>query len=155
MNVIQTHAVEELGYNFIDPQYLPEGMDEYYLRKIQNDWGTDYRPLTTDEQETLIRNRNTSDNWSNILVAEKFNAGLIRNCKFFGLVRIGELEPLYREFHNLRMPVGLYNSTIISCDFGDNVCVDNVSYLSHYIISKDVMIANVNEFATTDYYKGR
>jgi hypothetical protein len=37
MNVIQTHAVEELGYNFIDPQYLPEGMDEYYLRKIQND----------------------------------------------------------------------------------------------------------------------
>jgi hypothetical protein len=153
MNVIQTHAVEELGYNFIDPQYLPEGMDEYYLRKIQNDWGTDYRPLTAEELQTLIRNRNTSDNWNNILVAEKFNAGLIRNCKFFGLVRIGALEPLYKEFHNLRMPVGLYNSTIISCDFGDNVCVDNVSYLSHYIISKDVMIANVNEFATTDYSK--
>jgi len=57
------------------------------------------------------------------------------------------------EFHNLRLPVGLYNSTIISCDFGNNVCVENVNCLSHYIIGNDVMIANVNEFATTDYSK--
>ena len=42
---------------------------------------------------------------------------------------------------------------IISCDFGDNVCIDNVNYLSHYIIGNEVMIANVNELATTDYAK--
>ncbi|MEI9957492.1 MAG: DUF4954 family protein [Ferruginibacter sp.] len=47
------------------------------------------------------------------------------------------------------MAVGLYNSTIISCDFGNNVCIDNVNYLSHYIIGNEVMIANVNELATT------
>lgn len=51
------------------------------------------------------------------------------------------------------MAVGLYNSTIISCDLGDNVCIDNVNYLSHYIIGNEVMIANVNELATTDYAK--
>jgi hypothetical protein len=68
-------------------------------------------------------------------------------------VRIGNLEPFYLEFHNLRMPVGLYNSTIISCDFGNNVCIDNVNYLSHYIIGNEVMIANVNEIATTDKAK--
>jgi hypothetical protein len=51
------------------------------------------------------------------------------------------------------MPVGLYNSTIISCDFGDNICIDNASYLSHYIIGNEVMVANVNELATTDYSK--
>ena len=43
------------------------------------------------------------------------------------------------------MPVGLYNSTIISCDFGDNVVIDNVNYMSHYIIGNEVMIVNVNE----------
>jgi len=69
------------------------------------------------------------------------------------LIRISKLEPFYLEFHNLRMPVGLYNSTIIACDFGDNVCVDNVNYLSHYIIGNNVMIANVNELATTDKAK--
>ena len=68
-------------------------------------------------------------------------------------MRIGKLEPFYLEFHNLRMPVGLYNSTIISCDFGDNVVVDNVNYISHYIIGNEVMIVNVNEMATTDHAK--
>ncbi len=153
MNVIVTHPVKELGYNFIDQKFLPAGQDEYHLRNIQNTWGTVYRSLSTPEQEILIHNRNTSDNWNNILVAENFDPSLIKNCKFYGLVRIGALEPLYKEFHNYRMAVGIYNSTIISCDLGDNVCIDNVNFLSHYIICKDVMIANVNELATTDHSK--
>lgn len=153
MNQIQTHPVKDLGYNFIEAKYIPDGADEYYLRNIQNRGRTDYRALTTQELDTLVHNRNTSDNWNNILVSADFDAALVKNCKFFGLVRIGALQPLYREFHNFRMAVGLYNSTVISCDIGDNICIDNVNYLSHYIISKDVMIANVNELATTDYSK--
>ena len=84
---------------------------------------------------------------------ESVTAGLIKNCKFYGLVRIGMLEASYKEFHNFRMPVGLYNSTIISSDIGDNVCIDNVAYLSHFIIAGNVMIANVHELATTDHSK--
>ena len=91
MNIIQTHPVKELGYNFIEKKYIPIGEDEYHIRNIQND-GKDYRALTTAELDTLIHNRNTSDNWNNILVTEKFNATLIKNCKFYGLVRIGMLE---------------------------------------------------------------
>jgi hypothetical protein len=153
MNIIQTHPVEELGYQFIDSKYIPEGKDEYYLRNIQNNSGLQYRPLTTNQIETLVLNRNTSDNWNNILVTNHFDAKLIKNCKFYGLIRIGNLQPFYREFHNLRLAVGLYNSTIISCDLGNNICIDNVNYLSHFIIEDDVMIANVNELATTDHSK--
>ncbi|MGG9960991.1 DUF4954 family protein [Ferruginibacter sp. SUN106] len=153
MNIIQKHPVNNLGYNFVAPQFIPKGKDEYYLRNEQNSNGISYRKLIAQEIEILVRNRNTSDDWNNILVSSSFNAELVKNCKFFGLVRIGKLESLYLEFHNLRMPVGLYNSTIISCDFGDNVCVDNVNYLSHYIIGNEVMIANVNELATTDKAK--
>ena len=153
MNIIKTHPVEELGYNFIDAKYIPTGMDEYYLRNQENNSGILYRPLSTSQIDTLVHNRNTSDDWNKILVADNFNAQLIKNCKFYGLVRIGALQPLYREFHNFRMAVGLYNSTIISCDLGNNVCIDNVNYLSHYIIGDDVMIANVNELASTDHSK--
>jgi Domain of unknown function (DUF4954) len=152
MNIITTHPVEELGYNFIDQKYLPEGKNEYHIRELQNG-GKKYRALTALELDTLIHNRNTSDNWNNIQVSEDFNATLIRNCKFYGLVRIGILQPMYRQFHNFRMPVGIYNSTIISCDLGDNICIDNVNYLSHYIVEQDVMIANVNEIACTDHAK--
>jgi hypothetical protein len=153
MNIINKHPVEQLGYNFIDAPYLPAGKDEYYLRNQQNNNGISYRKLTALEIEVLVRNRNTSDDWNKILVSKQFSAELVKNCKFFGLVRIGKLEPLYLEFHNFKMPVGLYNSTIISSDFGDNVSIDNVDYLSHYIIGNEVMIANVNELATTDKAK--
>ncbi len=138
-----------LGYDFIDPEFLPKGKDEYYLRNIQNRNGIKYRRLTAHEIEILVRNHNTSDDWNKILVSDAFNPELVKNCKFFGLVRIGKLEPFFLEFHNLRMPVGLYNSTIISCDFGDNVVVDNVNYLSHYIVGNEVIMVNVNELATT------
>ena len=153
MNIIKKHPVNNLGYNFVEEKYIPKGKDEYHLRNLHNKNGIDYRKLTAQDIEALIRNRNTSDDWNKIFVSKHFNPELVRNCKFHGLVRIGKLEPFYLEFHNLRMAVGLYNSTIISSDLGNNVCIDNVNYLSHYIIGNEVMIANVNELATTDYAK--
>ncbi|MDR3714054.1 MAG: DUF4954 family protein [Puia sp.] len=164
MNEIRKSPVETLGYQFIEARYLPKGRDEYYLRDLQRsrikdissrskDTGVRYRQLSAYEIEVLVRNRNTSANWNDLLVTDAFTPELVQNCKFFGLVRIGKLEPWYLEFHNLRRPVGLYNSTIISCDLGDNLVVDNVNYLSHYIIGNDVMVVNVNELATTDNAK--
>ncbi len=153
MNEIKKSPINSLGYGFIDSRYLPKGKDEYYLRNVQNRSGISYRQLTAYEIEVLVRNRNTSANWNDILVSDAFTPELVQNCKFFGLVRIGKLEAYFLEFHNLRRPVGLYNSTIISCDLGDNVCIDNTNYLSHYIVGNDVMIVNTNEMATTDHAK--
>lgn len=152
MNIITKHPRNQLGYNFIPEKYLPENENEYYLRNLQN-MQISYRQLVGSEIEILIRNGNTSDDWSKILVSKAFDPALVKNSKFFGLVRIGKLEPYYLEFHNLRMPVGIYNSTIISTDIGDNVCIENVAYLSHYIIGNEVMLANINELATTSYAK--
>ena len=153
MNVIKKSPINTLGYHFIPAEYIPKGKDEYYLRNRQNENGIQYRQLTAYEIEVLVRNRNTSDNWNHILVSDAFTPELVQNCKFFGLVRIGKLEPYYLEFHNLRRPVGLYNSTIISCDFGDNVVVDNVNFISHYITGSEVILVNINEIAATDHAK--
>ncbi len=153
MNQIKKNPVTSLGYNFIPQDMLPRGNDEYFLRNRQNNNGIKYRGLTAFEIEVLVRNRNTSDNWNNILVSDAFSPEQVHNCKFYGLVRIGKLEPFYLEFKNLRRPVGLFNSTIISCDLGNNVVVDNCNYISHYIVGNEVIIVNVNELATTDSAK--
>ena len=153
MNKITKHPISNLGYNFVADTWLPKGADEYYLRNQQNNRGVTYRRLSSREKEILIRSDNNSDDWNQIYVSDAFDPVLVKNCQFFGLIRIGKLEPYYLEFNNLRMPVGIYNSTIISCDLGDNVCIDNAHYLSHYVIGNEVMIANVNELATTDYAK--
>ena len=152
-NEIRKHSIASLGYGFVTPQYLPEGKDEYYLRDADNKNANNYRVLSAYEIEVLVRNRNTAENWSKILVLDAFNPELVKNCKFFGLVRIGKLEPYYLEFSDLKVPVGLYNSTIISSDLGDNVVIENVNYLSHYIIGNDVIITNVNELVTSNYAK--
>lgn len=151
-NILKT-PLSSLGYQFISTPFLPKGKDEYYLRNMQNRNGIAYRTLNAYEIEVLVRNRNTSDDWNKILVSDAFNPELVKNCKFFGLVRIGKLEPFCLGFSDLKVPVGLYNSTIISCDFGDNVCIDNVNYLSHYIIGSEVIITNVNELVATNHAK--
>lgn len=151
-NIIKT-PIEKLGYNFIKPEFLPAGKDEYYLRNLQNRSGINYRNLTAYEIEALVKNRNTSDDWNKILVSDAFNPELVKNCKFFGLVRIGKLEPFFLEFSDMKYAVGLYNSTIISTDIGDNTVIDNVNYLSHYILGNEVIIVNVNELVTTDHSK--
>lgn len=153
MNHIKKNPIASFGYGFVAKEYIPKGKNEYYLRNIQNRSGIKYRKLTAYETEVLVRNGNTSDDWDKVQVSNAFNPELVQRCKFYGLVRIGKLEPYFLEFNNIRMPVGLYNSTIISCDIGDNVVIDNVNFMSHYIIGNDVMIVNVNELATTDHAK--
>jgi len=152
-NIIYQTPHDALGYDFIKAPYLPKGKNEYYLRNLQNRNGIEYRRLTAQEIERLVINRNTIDNWNNFLVSDAFNPDLVKNCAFFGLVRIGKLEPVCLGFSDLKMPVGLYHSTIISCDFGDNVVVNNVNYLSHYIIGSEVMLINIHELVATNHAK--
>ncbi len=152
-NIIYKTPLSALGYNFIKDEFVPKGKNEYYLRDMQIKNGITYRCLSAYEIEMLVRNGNTSDDWNKILVSDSFNPELVKNCKFYGLVRIGKLDPICLGFSDLKAPVGLYNSTIISCDFGDNVVIENVSCLSHYIIGTEVIITNVNELVTTNHAK--
>jgi hypothetical protein len=153
MNNIAKQSVSSLGYGFIAKEFIPKGKNEYHLRNRQNRSGIKYRKLTAGEISILQQNANSSDDWNNVRVAKAFDPKLVKRCSFFGLVRIGKMEPWFHEFNNLRMPVGLYNSTIISCDIGDNVVIDNVNFISHYIIGNDVMLVNINELTVTDHSK--
>ena len=153
MTEIKKKPISSLGYNFIAKEFIPKGKDEYYLRNIQNRSGISYRRLTSKEIKSLQQNNNTADDWSKVLVADPFDQNLIKNCNFFGLNRIGKLETIFLEYHDIRLQVGLYNSTIISCDFGDNVVINNVNYMSHYIAGNEVIIVNVNELAASDHSK--
>lgn len=149
MNQIKKLPLSNLGYGFISKKYIPKGKDEYHLRNVQNRSGIVYRNLSAFEIEVLVKNGNTTDNWNNILVSDAFNPELVKACKFYGLIRIGKLEPYFLEYNDFRVPVGLYNSTIISSDFGDNVAINHVNYMSHYIIGNEVVIVQVDEMKTT------
>ena len=86
-------------------------------------------------------------------MADPFDPRLIKNCEFFGLVRIGRLEAVVLEYHDLQVPAGITDSRIISCDIGDNVAIHNVRYLAHYIVGDHVMLLNIDEMHTTNHAK--
>ena len=152
-NIITKNTTEKLGYEFIKDEFLPKGKNEYYLRNQQERSGRKYRKVTKQEINILEQNKNTHNNWNDFLVVENFNPNLIINNDFFGLIRIGKLETLTLSFSELTTPVGLYNSTIVSCDFGDNVAINNVNYISHYIVGDEVILINVNEIVTSNKAK--
>lgn len=147
MSVLKKRPLEQLGYGFIPSEFLREGQDEYTLRFQQNP-RSDYRDLTATEIEQLVANGNWASDWSKIKVSAIFNPNQIQNCKFYGLVRIGNLSPSYLEYRNLQLPIGLYHSTIISSDFGDDVAVHHVGYLSYFIIGNEVLLSQIKEMET-------
>jgi hypothetical protein len=152
MSQIEIGMLRDFSKNFVPAEYGEECRDED-LRLFQGDGGKDYRALSSEQIEILVKNNNTAEDWDRILVGEHFDPRLVRNCEFWGLVRIGDLSATFLEYHELRLPVGLSNSTIISCDVGDNVVMRNVHYIAHYIIGNGVVLFNIDEMITVNHAK--
>src|SRR5690606_35356815 len=144
MSKIIKEKLSTLGYNFVSEPHLKNG-DEYFFRNQQFPRGSSFRKITPEEIKCLIQQNNFSTNWDNVWVTDKFIPEQIQNSKFYGLVRIGDMDDVFLNFRDLRLACGSYNSTIVSCDIGDTVAIDNVRYMSHFILGNDVMLANISE----------
>jgi hypothetical protein len=154
MREIKLLPEKDFGRNFIPAKYLPEGKDEYYLRNEQSPKPPGYwRHLHAEEIEALVKNAVTCDDWDSVFVTDPFHAHLIKNCHFCGLVRIGRLEAVVLEHHELQTPAGITDSTVISCDIGDNCAIHHVRHLAHYILGDHVILLNIDEMQTTNHAK--
>jgi len=150
--------LERHGYGFIPAEYLPQGADEYWLRNAQQEEKFykkpgDWRKLNFEEIELLKKNRNYCSNWDNFLVSDPFEPLLIRDSNFYGLVRIGSLQSVFLRHNDFCIPAGIRNSTIISCDIGDDTAIQNCAYISNYIIGNNCILSEVNELQTTNHAK--
>ena len=140
--------------NFIEEKYLHDGHDEYYFRKQQvGKPDSHWRHLRSDEVEQLVKNSNSATNWDDIYVTDTFDTSMIRNNRFFGMVRIGSVSRQVLQYHDLRVPIGITDSSVVSCDIGDNVAIHDVHYLANYIIGDNCILFNIQEVSTTDHSK--
>jgi hypothetical protein len=154
MDTVRVLSGESIDRGFVPSEYLPNGMDEYYIRNEQIPWSKDrWRHLRAEEVANLVKNNNSADDWDAILVTDEFDTQLVRNCEFFGLVRIGRVRRIVLEHHDFRVPAGLTGSKIVSCDIGDDAAIHDVRYLSHFIIEDRCVLANIDEMQTTDHAK--
>ena len=154
MTEIAGQSPDRHGYDFIPPQYLPPGKDEYWLRNRQRGAAEKtWRGLTARETAILEENGNLCSNWDNFLVSDPFDPEIIRNSNFYGLIRLGAMQNLLLRHHDFSIPAGIWNSAIISCDIGDNVAIRECYYLSHYIIGDRGSLSRIEEMQTTNHAK--
>ena len=156
-NDIKISCDIHVGTGFVPTHYLKPGEDEYRIRNEQflasGKDPNQYRKLKPFELETLVRQDNTCSNWSLILVSDPFTPELIHNTSFSGLVRIGRLERVSLEHHDLHLFAGISNSQIIACDIGDNCVINNCAYIAHYIIGDNCMMIDNAEVHVSNHSK--
>jgi len=156
-NDIRISSDEKVGFDFVSPHFLKPGEDEYRIRNIQlaeqGKAPDAFRNLKASELETLIRNHNTCNDWLQFFVSDPFEPELLSNNFFAGLVRIGKLEKVSLEHHDLQIFAGINNSRILSCDIGDNCAISNCSYLAHYIIGDNCILLDNSEIHVSNHAK--
>jgi hypothetical protein len=152
MSGISTGRIADFSRDFVPAEYRRDGREEEAPR-LEQAPAAEYRSLSSDQIEVLVKNQNTAESWDRILVTERFDPRLVRGCQFWGLVRIGDLTPSFLEYHELRLPVGFYNSSIISCDIGSDSALHNVHYLAHYLVGSRVILFNLDEMYTVSHAK--
>jgi len=107
--------------------------------KDGNVLGNKLRKLKEGEIAKLKRQGNYSSNWNKIKVAQDFNPDNIFNSFFYGEVILGGVKD---NVSNSEVPRGIYNSTIINCEIGNNVLIKDIKILSNYIIDEGATLIN-------------
>nr|HPO51043.1 DUF4954 family protein [Spirochaetota bacterium] len=152
MGFINKLDVDRISKDFIPEEFInDENRLKFYPNPVKKE--KKYRKLFAGEIEILVKNNNFSEDWNEIYVTSNFNPNLVKNCEFFGVVKIGNMTLSCLEFHDLRLPVGLYDSIIVSCEIGDDAAIRDVNYLSHYIIGDCCILFNIQEMAVSNHAK--
>ncbi|MBO7587123.1 MAG: DUF4954 family protein [Bacteroidales bacterium] len=153
MDKVTILSYDRIYKNFIDDKYL-HGYDENHFRdqQVKRPEGG-WRHLSSGEVEDLVKNANTATNWDDIWVTDDFDASMVKNNRFFGMVRIGRIRNEILQYHDLRIPVGITGSSIVSCDIGDDVAIHDVHYMANYIVGDRCILFNIQELSTTDHSK--
>ena len=149
MSQVRITPLETIGDAFPAAATRPAPPRPYPPGTTADDW----RPLTAGEIAALGAGGNRADDWRNIEVSHDFNPERIRDCRFYGHVRIAAAAAICLEHNNLRLPAGLSHSTIIACDLGADIAVHNVAYMARMRIETHCILFEIDEIVTTGHAK--
>lgn len=106
------------------------------------------RPLTAEQIAQLTDQGCSCDDWSNIQVADGFNAGAVKSAHFSGHVELGVFEKQVSFYGGVSKTSGISNATIHNCTIGNNVYISQVrNYIANYTIEDDAVIDNIDMLA--------
>ncbi len=104
-----------------------------------------YRSLTSAEIAQLQAQGCSASDWSEIEVAQAFEATHVHNTNFSGHNRLGVFQREIELPGGLKIHSGIYNATLHNCEIGDDCHLFNIhNYIANYHIGNNTCIENVN-----------
>jgi hypothetical protein len=102
------------------------------------------RALTKKEIESLIALGNDAADWTAVKAADGFRPDFIRRSTFSGPCVLGVFSGIPREAApGVSLPSGVYDSTIVSSEIGNECLVKDCTLVSAYIIRDDAVVCGV------------
>ena len=109
----------------------------------------DYRSLTVDEIAILERRGCRADDWSNIYVADDFDANYISNVTFAGIVNMGVFDKNIETEPGFTRHSGIRNAVLRNVTIGDNCLIENIGcHICGYNIGEECYIANAGRMVS-------
>ncbi|MDY5969386.1 MAG: DUF4954 family protein [Bacteroidales bacterium] len=103
-----------------------------------------HRHLSSSEITQLERQHCWSANWDGVMVADPFDAALVRNVRFEGEVRVGAMaEGRMHGNGPVTLPEGITNSWLRNSEVGDHCAIHDVHLLDNYSIGSHCLLFNV------------
>ncbi|MHC4424087.1 MAG: DUF4954 family protein, partial [Planctomycetota bacterium] len=109
---------------------------------------SEFRALSAEEIAKLTSHGCSCDDWSNVQVAEGFDAGKVKSTHFSGEIKLGVFEKQVSFNGGVTRPAGISNATIHNCMIGNNVYINHIrNHIANYTIEDNAIIENVDLLA--------
>ena len=104
-----------------------------------------YRSLTAQEIAQLEEQGCKATNWSEVEVAEAFDARYVRHTNFSGHNRLGVYGKEIELPGGIKIHTGIYHAMLHNCEVGNDAHLYNIhNYIANYHIGDHTCIENVN-----------
>ena len=104
-----------------------------------------YRSLTAQEIAQLEEQGCKATNWSEVEVAEAFDARYVRHTNFSGHNRLGVYGKEIKLPGGIKIHTGIYHAMLHNCEVGNDAHLYNIhNYIANYHIGNNTCIENVN-----------
>ena len=107
------------------------------------------RALAPREVLLLEKLGNCADDWAGIRVTPDFDAQRVRHCQFHGNVILGCFAGALLLPEGIKLPSGVYHSSLADCIVGDDALVRHVGMLAGYAVGQGAFISNCGSVACT------
>jgi hypothetical protein len=118
-------------------------------KRPDNVLGLLVRSLTHQEIAIMEGRGCRCDDWSLIRVAEDFDPFRVRRSHLVGACVLGRFQGEIAVLPGINLPTGIYGSTLIGCQVGNDCLIEDVRFAAHQVIESGALLFDVGSITSS------